>query len=337
MIRKISGKTKSPNYTHLNHVGAETKPTSKADIADTLGETFANNSSPQNYTETFRKVKNEQEKTKLNFKSANSEDYNKLFNFDELLEAINMSHDSATGPDEIHYQMLKHLPESSLQTLLNIFNDIWTTGDFPEDWRLATIIPIPKPGKDPAEPTTYRPIALTSCLCKALERIINKRLIWYLESNNLLTPYQSGFRAGRSTNDNLVRLETFIRDAFVKKEHVVANFFDLEKAYDTTWRYGIMKDIHKLGLRGRLPTFIESFLADRTMQVKVGSSLSDKYAQEQGVPQGGVLSTTLFSIKINDIVNCFDNITDCSLYVDDFCICFRSESMRTIERHLQQN
>ena len=96
----------------------------------------------------------------------------------------------------------------------------------------------------------------------------------------------TGFQAGRSTNDNSVRLETFIRDAFVKKEHVVAVFFDLEKAYDTTWRYGIMKDIHKLGLRGRLPTFIESFLADRAMQVRVGSSLSDLYDQEQGVPQG---------------------------------------------------
>ena len=156
-------------------------------------------------------------------------------------------------------------------------------GDFPEDWRLATVIPIPKPGKDHAEPTNYRPIALTSCLCKTLERMINKKLIWYLESNNLLSRYQSGFRAGRSTNDNLVRLETFIRDAFVKKEHVVAVFFDFEKAYDTTWRYGIMKDIHKLGLRGRLPTFIESFLADCTMQVRVGSTLSDLYDQEQGV------------------------------------------------------
>ena len=114
-------------------------------------------------------------------------------------------------------------------------------------------------------------------------------------------------------------------------------FFDLEKAYDTTWRYGIMKDIHKLGLRGRLPTFIESILADRTMQVRVGSTLSDLYDQEQGVPQGGVLSTTLFNIKINDIVKCLDNLTDCSLYVDDFCICFRSKNMRTIERHLQQN
>ena len=129
-------------------------------------------------------------------------------------------------------------------------------------------------------------------------------------------------------------METFIRDAFIKKEHVVAVFY----AYDTTWRYGILKDIHKLGLRGRLPTFIESFLADRTMQVQVGSFLSDYYDQEQGVPQGGVLSATLFSIKINDIVKCLiGNLTDCSLYVDYFCICYRSKSMATIERQLQQN
>ena len=107
----------------------------------------------------------------------------------------------------------------------------------------------------------------------------------------------------------------------LKKEHVVAVFFDLEKAYDTTWRYGILKDIHKLGLRGSL----------------VGSSLSDYYDQEQGVPQGGILSTTLFSIKINDIVKFLGNLTDCSLYVDDFCICYRSKSMATIERQLQQN
>ena len=73
------------------------------------------------------------------------------------------------------------------------------------------------------------------------------------------------------------------------------------------------------------------------MQVRVGSTLSDLYDQEQGVAQGGVLSTTLYNIKINDIVKCLDNLTDCSLYVDDFCICFRSKSMRTIERHLQQN
>ena len=109
----------------------------------------------------------------MNFKSQNNEIYNKDFNLDELVEAIQLSHDSATGPHEIHYQMLKHLPENSLKTPLKIFNNIWETGKFPKDWTYATIIPIPKPRKDPAEPNNFRPIALTSCLCKTLERMAN--------------------------------------------------------------------------------------------------------------------------------------------------------------------
>ena len=106
---------------------------------------------------------------------------------------------------------------NSLETLLDIFNYIWTTGKFLEDWIYATIIPISKPGKDPAEPNYYRPIALTSCLCKTLERMINKRLTWFLESNNHISWFQSGFRSDHSTTENLVRLETFIGDAFIKK------------------------------------------------------------------------------------------------------------------------
>ena len=136
--------------------------------------------------------------------------------------------------------MLKHLPETALDTLLHIFNGIWTTGVFPESWRLATIIPIPKPGKDHAEPTNYRPIALTSCLCKTLERMTNKRLVWYLESNNLITKFQSGFRAERSTNDNLVRLETFIRDAFIKQETCSRCIFRFGKSlryYLAIWNF----------------------------------------------------------------------------------------------------
>ena len=113
-------------------------------------------------------------------------------------------------------------------------------------------------------------------------------------------------------------------------------FFDLEKAYDTTWRHGIMRDLHDLGIRGRLAIFIENFLADRWIQVRVGSTLSEKFDQAQGVPQGSILSTTLFNIKINSIMDCLDPKTDGSLYVDDFCMCYRSKSMRTIERHLQQ-
>ena len=69
--------------------------------------------------------------------------------------------------------------------------------------------PYPNSQKDPAEPYNYRPIALTSCLCKTLERMINKRLTWFLESNNHISRFQSGFRSDRSTTDNLVRLNPF--------------------------------------------------------------------------------------------------------------------------------
>ena len=145
----------------------------------------------------------------MNFKSQNNEIYNKDFNLDEIVEAIQLSHDSATGADEIHYQMLKHLPDTvtSLEARLNIFNYIWTTGKFPDGWQYATIIPIPKPGKVPVEPNNYRPIALTSCLCKTLKRMINKRLTWFLESNNHISRFESGFRSDRSTTDYLVRLK----------------------------------------------------------------------------------------------------------------------------------
>ena len=115
--------------------------------------------------------------------------------------------------------------------------------------------------------------------------MINERLVWYLESNNLITEFQSGFRHQRSTQDHLVRFETFVPEAFIKKEHLVSVFFDLEKAYDTTWKYGIMNDLHDFGLKGRLPNFIQNFLTDRQFQVRVGSTLSDFQDQEMGVPQ----------------------------------------------------
>ena len=92
----------------------------------------------------------------------------------------------------------------------------------------------------------------------------NKRLVWYLESYSLITKFQSGFRTERNTNDNVIRLDTFILDAFIKREHVVAVFIDVEKAYDTTWRYGILKNLHSFGLKRRPPNFIKNIHEDRS-------------------------------------------------------------------------
>ena len=195
----------------------------------------------------------------------------------------------------------------------------------------AIVISIPKPGKDPTNPTNDRAIALTSCICKTMEQMINRRLVWYLESHNVLTNVQCGFRSRRSTVDHLVRFETFC----IRNQHLVSVFFDLEKTYETTWKYGIMKDLHGFGLSGHLPIFIANFLKDRSFKVRVGSTFSDSYPQEMGVPQVSILSVTLFSVKSNSIAQCLKPGVDCSLYVDDFQICYRSSNMSIIERQLQ--
>ncbi|MEN8173077.1 MAG: reverse transcriptase domain-containing protein [Chloroflexota bacterium] len=332
MIRKIKGNNSLP----ICHLKTEDNYVSeRKEIANTLAETFAKNSSTQNYTPKFQNFKKLQERKKLCFDSDNSECYNDDFTLSELSESLKKAHETTPGPDNIPYQILKHLPTTPLLVLLDIYNKIWKTGNFPESWRKATIIPIPKPGKDHSNSSNYRPIALTSCLCKTLERMINNRLVWYLEKNNIITRHQSGFRRERSTIDQLVRLESKIRDTFVKKQHMAAVFFDLEKAYDTTWKYGILSDLAEMGLRGRLPIFIREFLEKRIFQVKVGTTFSDIFKQEMGVPQGSILSVTLFSIKINSIVKCLTAGLECSLYVDDFLICYSSENMATIERQLQ--
>jgi len=118
--------------------------------------------------------------------------------------------------------------------------------------------------------------------------------------------------------DHLICFETFIRNAFIKKEHVLTIVFDLEKAYDTTWKHGILADLWDLGFRGHLSRFIQSFLSEHSFRVRVGSTLSKLHEQEIGVPQGSILSLALFSIKINNIVKTVLKGIDFSLFVDDF-------------------
>ena len=101
-------------------------------------------------------------------------------------------------------------------------------------------------------------------------------------------------------------------------------------------QYGIMKDLHDSGLHWRLPTFIEGFRKNRQFRVKVGSSFSQLYDQEMGVPQGSILSVTLFGLKINPIIKSIASGVECSLYVDDFLICYRSKYINVMERYIQR-
>ena len=173
MMRKISGKSQPTALKHLTQ--NKTEATTKNDIADTLAETFSAYSSLSNSNPHFLTFKNNTEKQKLKFN--NSEKYNQPFTPAELQEAIETSQNTAVSPDEIHKDFLKHLPKNSLNCLLTIFNDIWINNKFPESWKIATIIPIPKLGRDDSNRANYCPIVLTSCLCRTMERMFNKRLV----------------------------------------------------------------------------------------------------------------------------------------------------------------
>ena len=333
-IRKIKGKGGCNSVNHLKVNGNFI--TDKKEVAEVLGKNLSKNCLPDNYSDEFQRIKTLKEKRRLDFSSKNEEEYNLPFSVTELRQSLQRANDSATGLDQVYYQLLTHLPNSALSVLLKVYNHVWKkSGCFPPSWREAVVVPIPKPGKDHLDPSNFRPIALTSCLCKTMERMINSRLMWSLESQGILSEKQCGFRKNRSTLDHLVRFETFIRNAFVKKEHVLTIFFDLEKAYDTTWKHGILADLWNLGFRGHLPRFIQSFLSERSFRVRVGSTLSELHEQEMGVPQGSILSPVLFSIKINNIVKAVLKGTDCSLFVDDFALCVSGKTLNRVERAMQ--
>ena len=151
-------------------------------------------------------MKEQEERVKIDCTSDNTEVYNKPFRLRNLRRSIAKPKPPAPGPDGIHNNLLKHLPEDTLKILKVILNKIWISADFPQQWRAATVIPISKPNKDNTDPLSYRPIALTSCLCKVLEHMINAHLIWFLEKYWILDRSQCGFRKHRSTTDHLLSL-----------------------------------------------------------------------------------------------------------------------------------
>ena len=137
----------SPSAVHHLNVN-NNEITSELDIANTFGHTFSSNSSSEHYTDAFNAHRQRVEKQPLKFKSNNNEAYNCLFCLQELTAAIEKSSDSAVSPDDVHYQMLKHLPQSALLTLLHIINKLWSSESFPSTWQQAVVLPIPKIDKD---------------------------------------------------------------------------------------------------------------------------------------------------------------------------------------------
>ncbi len=154
----------------------------------------------------------------------------------------------------------------------------------PDSWKEATIIPILKPNKDVANASSYRPISLTSALCKLMETMIANRLKYHVETNNKLHDTQSGFRNHRSTMDQLARLETTIKSAFMAKQSVVAVFLDLEKAFDLMWTKGVIFQLKSKGITNRMLKWIDNFLTGRKIRVRLGQDHADYQSVENGSP-----------------------------------------------------
>ena len=333
MIRNFKGLTTSNAINHLIENGKTI--TNTKDIANTFAKNFCKISSDENLNPVFCNYKTKEERSVMDFSSNNNETYNLPFTNDELDEAIRKSKITSQGPDRIHYAFLKHLPTTSLNYLLKIFNYLWFNNYFPDTWRHANVIPIPKPNKNKDDATNYRPIALTSCLCKTMERLVNNRLYWFLEKHNILNNSQNGFRKHRNCLDHVCSLDTFIRESFIKDFHTIAIFFDLQKAYDTTWKFGIVKDLHQAGIKGHMAFFIKNFLSHRTFKVRVGNTYSDTFIQKNGVPQGSILSPLLFTLKLNNITKDIPHHIKKALFVDDFTIYASDPDLQNLETKLQ--
>ena len=334
-IKKIKGMyTKIP--LPLLHNSQNNLTDNPMETSKIFCEAFASVSSLEGATREYKTYKARSEKKRINFDSVADEVYNDLFSYQELITALSQTGETAPGYDKITFSMMKNLHETLKNYLLNLYNRVFIGNLFPSTWRIATIIPLPKLGKDHSWPLNYRPISLTSCLCKILEKMVNGRLAWYLEKGNHLNKIQSGFRQNRSTTDSIVQFTCDVEGAIAAKDHTIAVFFDLRKAYDTAWRYGILRKLYDVGLRGALPKFVKNFLEHRKIRVRVKNTYSDLVEITEGVPQGSVLSCTLFALAINDVINDLPTGVKATLYVDDLTIYFSGRTTRAIERRLQQ-
>ena len=250
-----------------------------------------------------------------------------------LAAASNLSSSTATGPDKVAYPMLKHLPRSGMDFLLHIFNLSWFSHFFPSICKTSSIIPIHKMGKPLNSPASFRPISLTSCVSKLFERIILSRLLFFLESNSILSPRQAGFRPGRSTLDQILYLSQSISDGFNKPRpgsRTILSTIDFSKAFDSVWHPALFHKLISAGLPPCFARWTQSFFSDRRACVVYQNHKSRSFRVRRGVSQGSVLGPVLFSLFINDLPASLPSSVSCSFYADDLAIWSFSSSVPTV-------
>ena len=220
----------------------------------------------------------------------------------------------ASGPDGIPARVLRECASELAPVLARLFRLCLKTQSFPSSWKHSLVQPIPKRG-DKSNPSNYRPISLTSSISKVFETLLNCHFLKHLESHNLLSDHQYGFRKARSTGD-LLSYVTHVWASSLRdfgESFIVA--LDISKAFDRVWHRSLLAKLPSFGFPPSICTLLLDYLSNRSMEVVVDGSSSSSFSVNSGVPQGSVLSPTLFLLFINDLLNTTSNAIHS--YADD--------------------
>lgn len=254
----------------------------------------------------------------------------------EIYTILNgLKNECAVGYDGISTSFLKYCSPKIVPLITHLCNVCMDTGTFPKVFKTAIITPVHKGGNGDSI-TNYRPISVLTALSKILEKVINKRLTSYLESYNILSNSQYGFRSARSTEGAVTGLIDMIVDNIDRKNKVIGIFLDLAKAFDTVSIPILIKKLEIIGCRDTSLKLLSDYLTDRTQKTKIGELISQEQSIAYGVPQGSVLGPSLFLVYVNDLCNLKLNHGRIFSYADDTALIFEGNSWEEVRSRAEE-